>query len=48
LAIALVRYDGTLGWGFDADYVLVPDLDRFAGLIVASFNELAEAAGVTV
>jgi hypothetical protein len=48
LGVALVSYDGTLCWGFNADYELVPDLDTFADLIVASFYELAEAAGVTV
>lgn len=48
LGVALVSYDGTLCWGFNADYELVPDLDTFADLIVASFYELAEAVGVTV
>ena len=48
LGVALVSYNGTLCWGFNADYELVPDLDAFADLIQASFYELAEAAGVTV
>lgn len=48
LGVAIVSYDGKLCWGFNADYELVPDLDTFANLIEASFDELAEAAGVTV
>jgi hypothetical protein len=48
LGVALVSDDGTLCWGFNADYEWVPDLDTFADLIVSSFYQLAEAAGVTV
>jgi WS/DGAT/MGAT family acyltransferase len=47
LGVAVVSYDGKLCWGFNADYELVPDLDAFASLIEASFDELARAAGVT-
>ncbi len=33
LGIALFSYDGTLAWGFNADYELVPDLDQFVQAI---------------
>jgi WS/DGAT/MGAT family acyltransferase len=46
LGIALFSYDGTLAWGFNADYELVPDLDQFVQAIQASFQALREAAGV--
>jgi WS/DGAT/MGAT family acyltransferase len=46
LGIALFSYDGTLAWGFNADYELVPDLDQFVQAIRASFQALREAAGV--
>ena len=46
LGIALVSYAGTLCWGFNADYELVPDLAKFVKLIERSFNELAAVAGV--
>jgi len=46
IGIALMSYDGRVFWGFTADYDLVPDLDRFVGMIDTSFAELAEAAGV--
>jgi WS/DGAT/MGAT family acyltransferase len=46
LGIALFSYDGTLAWGFNADYGLVPDLDQFVQAIRDSFQALREAAGV--
>jgi diacylglycerol O-acyltransferase len=46
LGIALFSYDGTLAWGFNADYELVPDLDQFVQAIRDSYQELREAAGV--
>jgi diacylglycerol O-acyltransferase len=46
LGIALFSYDGTLAWGFNADYELVPDLDQFVQAIRTSFQALREAAGV--
>lgn len=46
LGIALFSYDGALGWGFNADYELVPDLDQFVQAIRTSFQALREAAGV--
>jgi len=42
LGVALMSYDGKLCWGFNADYDLVPDLDRFVTNIVESFEELRE------
>jgi WS/DGAT/MGAT family acyltransferase len=46
LAIGLFSYCGRLGWGFIADYQLVPDLPVFAALVRSSFAELAKALGV--
>jgi len=48
LGVALVSYDGTLCWGFNADYELLPDLDAFVRAIDDSYHELARAAGVTL
>jgi WS/DGAT/MGAT family acyltransferase len=48
LGVALVSYDGKLCWGFNADLELVPDLEVFADLIEASFDQLSRAAGVRV
>lgn len=44
LGVALFSYDGQLGWGFNADYDLVPDLPAFVRSIEASFHSLANAA----
>lgn len=44
LGIALISYAGTIHWGFNADYRLVPDLRKFVELIEASFRDLARAA----
>jgi WS/DGAT/MGAT family acyltransferase len=46
LGIALISYDGSLHWGFTADYELVPDLGLFVEAIERSFADLAEVAGV--
>jgi len=46
LGIALFSYDGTLSWGFSADWDLVPDLHDLIVATEASFAELREAAGV--
>jgi len=45
LGIALFSYDGKLCWGFNADYELVPDLDRFVTFTRESFAELLAASG---
>jgi hypothetical protein len=44
LGIALISYAGTVHWGFNADYRLLPDLRKFVQMIDASFKELAHAA----
>jgi WS/DGAT/MGAT family acyltransferase len=44
LGIVLFSYAGTLCWGFNADWDLVPDLARFVAATEASFRELREAA----
>lgn len=46
LGIALMSYNGSVFWGFTADYDLVPDLGHFVELIGRSFAELAETTGV--
>jgi diacylglycerol O-acyltransferase len=48
LGIALLSYDGRIGWGFNADYDVVPDLASFVGDVKASFHELREAAAPIV
>ncbi len=47
LGIALFSYVGQLCWGFNADWDLVPDLDRFVAAIDAAFRELCDAAGAS-
>jgi WS/DGAT/MGAT family acyltransferase len=42
--IALFSYDGTLHWGFMADWERIPDLHDFMLAIDRSFRELQEAA----
>lgn len=46
LGIALFSYDGTLCWGFNASYELLPDLGSFVDATKRSFRELAIAFGV--
>ena len=48
LGIALFSYDGRVCWGFNADFDLVPDLERIPGLIEHAFQELAGSLGVEV
>jgi hypothetical protein len=43
-----MTYNGTVFWGFTADYDLVPDLEYFVDLIERSFAELAALAGIDV
>ncbi len=45
VGVALFSYDGTVFWGFNADYDLVADIDDFAAAMAASFAELSAAAG---
>jgi hypothetical protein len=44
LGIALFSYCGSLGFGFNADRDVVPDLDAFAAAVAQGFAELADAA----
>ena len=46
LGVALFSYDGSLCWGFNADYELMPDLRFFVRSIDHSFGALADAVGV--
>ena len=46
LSVAIFSYRGTLGWGFNADRELVPDLNRFVEATGAAFAELRDVAGV--
>ncbi len=43
IGLALFSYAGSVFWGFNADYDLVPDVDAFARAIEESFAELREA-----
>jgi len=42
--VAILSYDGTAYFGFGGDVHAVPDIDRFEGLLRASFKELRAAA----
>jgi WS/DGAT/MGAT family acyltransferase len=42
--IATFSYDGTLFWGLNACWDLIPDLDVFVAALETSFQELREAA----
>jgi diacylglycerol O-acyltransferase / wax synthase len=44
LGIVLFSYDGTLTWGFNGDWDLLPDLHEFVVAIEESFAELQRAA----
>jgi hypothetical protein len=44
LGIALFSYAGTLCWGFNADWDLVPDLPALVDAVAAAFRELLAAA----
>jgi WS/DGAT/MGAT family acyltransferase len=45
LGIALLSYDGKIGWGFNADYDTVPDLAQFVEDVRSAFREMHDAAG---
>ncbi|MEW6267696.1 MAG: wax ester/triacylglycerol synthase family O-acyltransferase [Thermodesulfobacteriota bacterium] len=47
LGIALLSYAGKLYFGLVGEWDLLPDLDRLAGWVEASYAELREAAGVS-
>jgi len=44
VGIAMFSYDGSIAWGINGDYQLMPDLDRFGESVLVSFAELVEAA----
>ncbi len=44
IGIALFSYNGSVFWGFNADYDIVPDLDLFIAAIESSFKGLVGAA----
>jgi len=44
VGIAMFSYDGSVAWGINGDYQLMPDLDIFGASILTAFNELVEAA----
>lgn len=46
LGIALFSYDGTLFWGFNASWDLVPDLDQIVEDVRIAFADLATEHGV--
>ena len=46
LGIAIMSYDGRLGFGLLGDYDAMPDLDDVANDLERSIDELAEAAGI--
>jgi diacylglycerol O-acyltransferase / wax synthase len=46
LGIVLFSYAGTLCWGFNADWDLVPDLHEFVVAVEESFGELRAVAGL--
>ena len=47
LGIAIMSYDGRLGYGLLADYDALPDLESIAGHLRDAIGDLARAAGVT-
>lgn len=44
LGIALFSYEGKLCWGFNADHLLIPNLEDFAEDVTSSFEDLRKAA----
>ncbi len=44
IGLAMFSYDGTVSWGINADYGIMPDVDRFGAAILESFAELCDAA----
>ncbi len=47
LNCAILSYNGTAYFGFSGDVHVVPDLRRLEALLMSSFKELRDAAGVT-
>jgi hypothetical protein len=46
LGIAIMSYDGRLGFGLLGDYDAMPDLEEVAADLERSIDELAAAAGI--
>jgi hypothetical protein len=46
LGVAIMSYNGRINFGLNADYELVPDVDRLAEDLAESLVELGKAAGV--
>ncbi|MDJ0496808.1 MAG: wax ester/triacylglycerol synthase family O-acyltransferase [Acidimicrobiia bacterium] len=44
VGVALFSYAGTVFWGFNADYDVLPDVDEFALAMEAAFSDLHAAA----
>ena len=44
LGVALFSYDGTLSWGFNADWDALPDLHDFVEGVELEFSRLRKAA----
>lgn len=44
IGVALFSYNGSVAWGFNSAYDVVPDVDGFAAAVEASIRELAAAA----
>src|SRR3954468_3855543 len=47
LGVAIMSYNGRLGYGLLADYDALPDLDAVRGALHGALDDLAAAAGVT-
>ena len=45
--VAVLSYDGSIGFGFSGDIHAAPDLSRLEEFVKKSFAELKEAAGIT-
>ena len=45
LGIAIMSYDGSIAFGLNADYDVLPDVELLARQLGEAFDELAEAAG---
>jgi diacylglycerol O-acyltransferase len=46
LGIAIMSYNGRLGFGLLADFDALPDLDDIAGHLASAIEDLAAAAGL--
>ncbi len=44
VGIALFSYDGTMMWGFNADYDVMEDVESLVAAVRAAFDELLAAA----